>query len=120
MDPEVKRALEHDITIDITTRGRKMGQPRRAEMWFHHLDDRIYITGAPGRRDWLANLIADPEFTFHLKHSAQADLPAKARPIFDQTERRQILTRLVDRLGGGRDVEKYVKDSPLIEVDLLD
>ena len=30
------------------------------------------------RRDWHANLLATPQFTFHLKESLQADLAARA------------------------------------------
>src|SRR5437870_1705763 len=80
MDGPVKQALERDRTIDITTRGRKTGQPRRKEIWFHNVEGRLYITGTPGRRDWYANLLAHPEFTFHLKQSVRADLPAVACP----------------------------------------
>jgi hypothetical protein len=49
MDEAVKQALERDRIIDITTRGRTTGQPRRTEIWFHNLDGRLYITGTPGR-----------------------------------------------------------------------
>jgi hypothetical protein len=31
--------------------------------------------------------LANPEFTFHLKGSARADLPAIARPITEEAER---------------------------------
>ena len=71
MDKEVKETLERDRTIDITTTGRKTGQPRRKEIWFHNLDGRLFITGTPGRRDWYANMLANPNFTFHLKQSVQ-------------------------------------------------
>src|SRR6266851_3143574 len=81
MDEAIRQALELDRTIDITTTGRKSGRPQRIEIWFHNLDGRLYITGTPGRRNWYANLSANPDFTFHLKVSAQADLAARARLI---------------------------------------
>ena len=74
MDEAVQQALERDRVIDITTTGRKTGQPRRKEIWFHNIEGRFYITGMPGSRDWYANLVAEPRFTFHLKQSAQARL----------------------------------------------
>lgn len=43
----VQQALITDQVIDITTIGRKSGQPRRIEIWFHNLDGRLYITGTP-------------------------------------------------------------------------
>jgi deazaflavin-dependent oxidoreductase (nitroreductase family) len=80
MNEQVQQALRQDRVIDITTSGRKTGLPRRKEIWFHNVDDCLYITGTPGRpRDWLANLLAHPQFTFHLKESVQADLPARRR-----------------------------------------
>ena len=48
MDEAVKQALERDRTIDITTTGRKTGQPRRREIWFHNLGGRLYITAPLG------------------------------------------------------------------------
>ncbi len=118
MDEKIKHALEHDRTIDITTTGRKSGQPRRVEIWFHRVGDRLYITGTPGQRSWYANLRAHPEFTFHLKESVRADLPARARPIEDQAERHRILAAILHNLDHSQDLEAWVKDSPLVEVEL--
>jgi deazaflavin-dependent oxidoreductase (nitroreductase family) len=119
MDEAVEHALEHDRTIDITTTGRKTGQPRHKEIWFHNVDGHLYITGTPGRRDWYANLLAHPEFTFHLKQSVRVDLPARATPILDKARRRAIFAALHQKLGGQRDLEAWVEGSPLVEVELL-
>lgn len=116
-DPRVREALERERTVDITTIGRRTGRPRRIEIWFYNVEGRLYITGTPGRRNWYANLLSNPDFTFHLKGRVQADLPAKARPIREEAERRAILTRLVPRLGG-RHLEAWVERSPLVEVRL--
>jgi deazaflavin-dependent oxidoreductase (nitroreductase family) len=79
-DPTIEQALKSDNLIDITTTGKKTGSPRRIEIAFHNFDGALYITGLPGKRDWYANLLAQPRFTFHLKQSAHADLPAIATP----------------------------------------
>ena len=118
MSPQVAGALERDRTIDITTIGRKSGQPRRKEIWFHNLDGRLYITGTPGTRDRYANLAAHPEFTFHLKESVRADLPALARPVLDEAQRREIIAAIHRKLGWSRELEDWVADSPLVEVEL--
>ena len=89
MNDEVKAALESGKVIDITTIGRKSGEAKRIEIWFHNLDGRIYITGRPGKRSWYANLIANPEMTFHLKEGVQVDLAARATAIRDEGERRR-------------------------------
>ena len=113
----VAAALEHGGVIDITTTGRKSGDPRRLEIVFHNIGGRIYISGQPSpkRRGWLANLSADPHFTFHLKRPVQADLPATARIIDTEAERRDILAH-VARAWKRNDVDNMVRHSPLIEV----
>jgi len=118
MNAEVRRALAQDRTIDITTTGKKSGTSRRKEIWFHNLDGRLFITGLPGRRDWYANLLAHPEFTFHLKQSASANLPAVAKPVLDQAQRREIFAVILEKIGGNWDLEAWVADSPLVEVEL--
>ncbi len=116
MTDDIIAALESDRTVDITTTGRRTGQARRLEMWFHNLNGRIFITGLPGRRSWYANLIANPSFTFHLKQSVRADLDATARAVTDEGERRDVLGVLVGRLGHLDNLEQWLADSPLVEV----
>jgi deazaflavin-dependent oxidoreductase (nitroreductase family) len=120
MDAAAAAALETDKVIDITTTGRKSGEVRRIEIWFHHLDGRYFITGRPGRRSWYANLVAHPEFTFHLKEGAQADLPASARAITKDDERREVLTNLVANIGGDQSLGEWLSGAPLIEVTFKD
>ncbi|MDQ2786741.1 MAG: nitroreductase/quinone reductase family protein [Chloroflexota bacterium] len=120
MNEQVRQALARDRTIDITTIGRASGQPRRIEMAFSNLDGEIYITGTPGKRDWYANLIANPAFTFHVKQSAAADLAARATPITDPDTRRTILTRILDKLGRSGDRDAWIADSPLVKVAFPD
>lgn len=116
----ITEALKRGHLVDITTTGRHSGQDRRIEIAFHNIDGRIYISGMPSprRRSWLTNLDADPHFTFHLKGSVKADLPATARVIEDVDERREILPH-VARAWRRNDLDRMVEQSPLIEV-LLD
>ena len=116
MNERVRDALARDQTIDITTIGRNSGLPRRIETWFYRVDDQIYLTGSPGRRDWYANLLANPDFTFHIKQSVAANLHARATPIVDPEERRAIFERILSDLGGTEDLEAWVQGSPLMVV----
>jgi deazaflavin-dependent oxidoreductase (nitroreductase family) len=113
----IETALERGHTVDITTTGRQSGKPRKLEIVFHNVGGRIYISGIPfpRKRRWLANLEADPHLTFHLKGKTRADLPATARVIDDEAERREILPHIA-RNWGRTDIEKMVRESPLIEV----
>src|SRR6202022_4490779 len=127
---KVRPALARGGTIDITTIGRGSGRPRRVKIVFHNIDGRIYISGTPSprRRSWLANLDARLELTVHLKGPVRADLPAHARIIEDESERRRILAPIAlsrrrndsglwaDEARPG--FETMVRMSPLIELTL--
>ena len=119
MDEAIQQALERDLTIDITTTGRKTGQPRRIEIWFHNLDGELYLTGLPRPCSWYANLCAHPDFTFHLKGTATADLPARATPVLEPDVRRDVIARIQKKLGRpGDDLEERVAGSPLLQIEL--
>jgi hypothetical protein len=120
-----------DRTIDITTTGRSSGRPRRIEIVFYRVDGSIYLSGipAPTRRDWLANLSAEPHFTFHLKHDVVADLPAVATVITDEADRRRLLSPLVDQFNERRgddsdwpraELDEWVQGSPLAKVEFVE
>jgi deazaflavin-dependent oxidoreductase (nitroreductase family) len=120
MNDSLRAALARGGTIDITTTGRRSGLPRRIEIVFHRIDGRMWISGMPSprRRAWIANLAADPRLTVHLKGPvAVADLPATARIVDDEDERRRILER-VARAWNRTDLDRMVRESPLIEVVL--
>jgi len=138
MRDDVRQALDindrstvAERTIDITTTGRRSGQPRRIEICFYRLDDTIYLSGIPGprTRDWLANLSADPQFVFHLKNDVVADLPAMANVITDPDERRRVFAKFVDdfNLRNGPDsgwphavLDDWVQRSPLARVTFVE
>ena len=118
LDQPVRDALSRGGVIDITTTGRKSGRARRLEIVFHNIDGRLYVSGMPGfKRNYLANLEADPHFTFHLKGPVHADLAATARIITEPSERREVLPHIA-RIWKRDDVETMVEGSPLFEVTI--
>jgi deazaflavin-dependent oxidoreductase (nitroreductase family) len=115
-DERVARALSRGHTIDITTIGRRSGQPRRIELVFHNIDGRVVLSGLPGRRGWYANLLAHPRFTFHLKGAVRADLQATARAIVEPVERRAVMERVAQNWRR-TDLDVMLARSPLVEVE---
>ena len=124
---KIRQALRRDSTIDIITTGAKSGLPRRIEIWFTNVGGRIIICGTPDAkggkgprtpRDWLANLKAQPQFTFYLKESLQVALSARAVVIEDPQDRRRLMSApetqwyrdQVDSL------DDLVEGSPIVEV----
>lgn len=123
-----RAALRADLTIDIVTRGRRSGAWRTTEIWFMVVDDIVYICGTPGAgdaereywpRDWMANLRADPDFSFVLKESADLVLPARATPVSDPAERRHVFGSSVTgwyRAQTGS-LDALVDHGPLVRVE---
>jgi len=123
VDERIQRALSRGHRIDITTTGRRSGAPRRIEIVFHNIDGRIFISGSPRSdrtRAWIHNLSADPHLTFHLKGAVQADLPATARIVTDEAERRQVMEWIVANAWQNQDVEAMTAHAPLIEITFDD
>jgi deazaflavin-dependent oxidoreductase (nitroreductase family) len=121
MNDDIRAALSGGQLIDMTTTGRRSRLPRRIEIVTHVIDGRLYISGVPRarKRAWLANLEADPRLTVHLKGDRQADLPAVARVITDEAERRSVLAH-VARAWNRTDLDAMLRYSPLIEVVFAD
>jgi deazaflavin-dependent oxidoreductase (nitroreductase family) len=113
----VRDELAGDPTVDITTIGRRSGEPRRIEIWMLDVDGRFFITGTPGRRDWLANLLADPHLTVHLKQRTVADLEAIAAPVRDEATRRQVIEHLSAHWYRSQSpIDDLVATAPMVEV----
>lgn len=120
MDDAIRTALSRSGVIDLTTTGRRSGEPRRIEIFLHSIDGRLIVSGRPAHspRAWLLNVEADPRVTLHLKGpAARADLPGTARIVTDPVERRALLERVAANWGR-TDVDTMVRDSPLIEVTI--
>lgn len=120
LDQIARDALSIDMVVDITTTGRRSGDPRRIEIWCHLMDGQLYLAASPGPRSWYANLYANPDVTLHLKDDVKADIPVSARPITAESERRDVFTRLSQqsafRQGQGLEVETWVRGSKLVEL----
>ena len=113
----VRDELADDPTVDITTTGRRSGRPHRIEIWMLDVDGRFFITGTPGPRSWLANLIAEPRLTVHLKRRAHADLDAHAERVTDPATRRRVIEHLSAWWYRGQTaVDELVASAPMVEV----
>ena len=115
---ELVRAGDGPITVDVTTIGRTSGLPRRIEIWIVRIGDRVIMCGTPGRRDWLANLRADPALTLHLKENGvSADVSATAIEVDDPGFRREIWEHLATHWYRTQTpVEDLIATAPTVEL----
>jgi deazaflavin-dependent oxidoreductase (nitroreductase family) len=108
------RELARHRTIDLTTIGRRSGRPSRIEIWWFHVDGRFVITGTPGRRDWYANVLANPRVVVHV---AGLDLPAEARPVRDEEKRAVVFDAPSTRWYATQAQKmRLIEGSPMIEI----
>jgi deazaflavin-dependent oxidoreductase (nitroreductase family) len=115
MNPEIEKALQNDLVVDITTTGRNSDEPRRIEIWLHPLGDHYVIAGSPGTRDWLSNMKANPAFTVHLKKSVTVDLPARAQVLIDPEEKHRVIETMEPRPEPDA-VDEWIANSAVVEV----
>ena len=122
MDENIRTALHDSQVIDLTTTGRRSGQQRRIEIFLHHSDGQLFISGMPRAdrtRDWIYNIGVDPQVVVHLKQSVDADIPATARVITDPDERLPLIEAAANRWGR-TDVANMLQHSPLIVINVDD
>ncbi|WP_374971323.1 nitroreductase family deazaflavin-dependent oxidoreductase [Terrabacter sp. BE26] len=122
MSGSIRAALHHSQLIDLTTTGRRTGQPRRIEIFLHSEDDQLFITGMPRAdrtRDWIHNIKADPHVVIHLKQSVVADVAATARVVTDPDERRPYIEAAARRWRR-TDIPEMLEHSPLIVLTVDD
>lgn len=73
---------------DITTIGRRSGNPHEIEIWFGVMGDILYLISGNGPgADWYRNALADPTVSVRLAGQTHRGL---ARPVTDDDERRAV------------------------------
>lgn len=108
--------LARTRTVDLTTIGRRSGQPRTVEIWWFHVDGRFIITGTPGRRDWLANARANPAVVIS---APNGDFEGTIEEIDDPQFRHRVFTD--PQIGWYRtqaQLDNLIETAPMIEVHL--
>ena len=82
----------------LTTRGRKSGQERDAQLAYTELDGVVYVVasnfGGERHPAWSYNLQADPEAVMHL---GDESIPVRAEPL-DDAEKEAVWPRLCDNI----------------------
>lgn len=113
MELDLDRLASH-LTVDLTTTGRRSGQPRTVEIWWFRVDGRFVITGTPGRRDWLANVLEQPRVIIGVDGQ---DLSATVTPVDDEAFRRRVFTDpRTSWYSSQAELDRLVATAPMVEV----
>ena len=108
--------LARHLTIDLTTYGRRSGEPRRIEIWWFRVEDRFIVTGTPGRRDWMANIRSDPRVVVHVDGF---DVEGTATVVEDREFRRRVfMDPAISWYSTQAQLDQLVEEAPMIELEL--
>jgi len=73
---------------DITTIGRRSGNPHEIEIWFGVIDDTMYLISGNGpNADWYRDALADPHVAVRLAGAVHRGV---ARAVTDPDERHRV------------------------------
>jgi hypothetical protein len=77
----VTKAVQTEREVELTTYGRKTGNPSRRILWAYGDDDRVFIRSGQGLgRDWPQNLLANGRGILHV---GGFDVPVSASHLTD-------------------------------------
>ena len=108
--------LARTRTVDLATTGRTSGKARAVEIWWFHFEGRFIVTGTPGRRDWLANVSADPQVAIRTRFG---EFPGTALLIDDPDFRHRFFTDPATRwYASQEELRNLVETAPMIAIDL--
>ncbi|MGA7669395.1 MAG: DUF2255 family protein [Nitrolancea sp.] len=87
-DQDVLSAVGTEREVELTTWGRKSGNPSRVILWIFGEDDRVFIRSGGGLdRDWPQNFMARGEAILHLKG---LDVPVIGEHVTDRDLARRV------------------------------
>lgn len=86
------------------------------EIWWFRFEDLFVITGTPGRRDWYANVVAEPRVLIETRFG---NFPGTAVPVSDREFKRRFFTDGASRWYSTQaGLDLLVDTAPMIRVDL--
>lgn len=118
-----------NITLLLTTTGRKSGLPRITPVQYEEVDGLIYVGSARGQKsDWFKNIVADPRVHVQMQKrefDAVAEAVTDTKRVTDfiqlRVQRHPILLRLIMFLADGLpfnfnrgQLEKYCENRAMV------
>jgi len=86
MDRRGLDSVKKQKLIHVTTKGRKSGKPRTAELWFAVADELVYLSHEGESTDWMKNIAADGRVSIEIG-GLTFDGTAKITPAGPSRER---------------------------------
>lgn len=96
---DLRRTLDRSFVIRTTMTRRRSGGKRTVETTYTwNGRDRVYLSGYPGRRDWVANMASNPSVVVTTVEGERCyEIPATALVLKDRNERVEHLLAFIER-----------------------
>jgi hypothetical protein len=96
---ELVKILNNSFLIRISIKGRKTKTLRVVELTYYwDGDKKIYLSGYPGKRDWIANMKTHQNVILHtVEFEPKWDISSKARIVENQEERITYILNYIER-----------------------
>jgi len=80
-------------------------------------EEAFVVTGTPGRRDWFANVAADPRVIVHVKHPEAFDVHTEAAVVRHEAFRRRFFAAREPAWYRSQvELERLVAHAPMINM----
>ena len=108
-DPAVLDAVAREREVELTTWGRKSGNPSRVILWIFRDGDRVFIRSGGGLgRDWPQNLMASGKAVLHV---GSHDVAITAQHVDDPGLARHVSSLAIEKYRSN--VQRSADDQPL-------
>lgn len=99
LEDDLRRILDASFAVRVSHTGRRTGALRVLETTYSWDGrGRIVLSGYPGKRDWVANMAADPNVVVYtVEGRPWLEAPARARVVRSRTERLPYILGYVER-----------------------
>ena len=106
--------------LDLTTRGRRTGQPRTIEIWFAARGSTIYLlAGGREAAHWVRNIVADPAVSIAIRGRPFVGRGRLVRdPVEGDVARDALVAKYQPRYGG--DLSGWRAASLPVAIELAD
>ena len=96
---ELVKILNKSFLIRISIKGRRTNTTKVVELTFYwNGQKKVYLSGYPGKRDWVANMKTHQNVTLHtVEFNPKWDIPSKARIVTNQEERIVYILKYIER-----------------------
>ena len=116
---EFKDALDRTSEIELTVKGRKLGQDISRPVWFVHENNTLYLLPVQGSEtNWYKNVLNNSTIKISINAINGMQITKTAKPITDSNKVKDIVDKFKSKYGSSEVKKYYTKLNVAVEVAL--